>query len=151
MPVIQIHCSSVEAYLPWKCCCYVTWIAWDILFVMSSVTGNLCNKYPKWLVKQNNSYSDYFNAISGLHQTAEPQEALWHYRAPETQSIEHYSWVGQPQSIVDRAFTWSHTVSSEFQSHHCMLGGMWKRVDRLPCWRPRSQQVSHQRWILGNV
>ena len=66
MPIIQIHCSSVEAYLYWKCCCYVTWIAWDILFVMSSVTGNLCNKCPKWLVKQNSSYSDYFNAISGF-------------------------------------------------------------------------------------
>ena len=33
---------------------------------MSSVTGNLCNKCPKWLVEQNSSYSDYFNAISGL-------------------------------------------------------------------------------------
>ena len=39
---------------------------WDILFVMSSVTGNLCNKCPKWLVEQNSSYSDYFNAISGF-------------------------------------------------------------------------------------
>ena len=27
---------------------------------MSSVTGNLCNKYPKWLVKPNSSYSDYY-------------------------------------------------------------------------------------------
>ena len=34
--------------------------------VMSSVTGNLCNKCPKWLVEQNSSYSDYFNAISGF-------------------------------------------------------------------------------------
>ena len=34
--------------------------------VMSSVTGNLCNKCPKWLVKQNSSYSDYFNVISGF-------------------------------------------------------------------------------------
>ena len=33
---------------------------------MSSVTGNLCNKCPKQLVKQNCSYSDYFNAISGF-------------------------------------------------------------------------------------
>ena len=39
---------------------------WDILLVMSSVIGNLCNKCPKWLVKQNSSYSDYFNAISGF-------------------------------------------------------------------------------------
>ena len=40
--------------------------------MMSSVTGNLCNKCPKQLVKQNSSYSDYFNAISGLYRTAEP-------------------------------------------------------------------------------
>ena len=68
MQLCGYHCitSSVEAYLLWKCCCYVTWIAWDILFVMSSVTGNLCNKCPKQLVKQNSSYSDDFNAISGF-------------------------------------------------------------------------------------
>ena len=46
------------------------------LLVIISVTGNLCNKCPKWLVEQNSSYSDYFNAISGLYRTAEPQEAL---------------------------------------------------------------------------
>ena len=34
--------------------------------VMLTVTGNLCNKCPKWLVEQNSSYSDYFNAISGF-------------------------------------------------------------------------------------
>ena len=34
--------------------------------MMSSVTGNLCNKCPKQLVKQNSSYSDYFNVISGF-------------------------------------------------------------------------------------
>ena len=58
---------------------YCPWIAWDILLVILSVTGNLCNKCPKCLVKQNSSYSDYFNAISGLYQTAEPQEAPWHF------------------------------------------------------------------------
>ena len=47
------------------------------LLVMSSVTGNLCNKCPKWLVKWNSSYIDYFNAISGHYRTADPQEALW--------------------------------------------------------------------------
>ena len=39
------------------------------LHVMSNVTEisrNLCNKCPKWLVKQNSSQSDYFNAISGF-------------------------------------------------------------------------------------
>ena len=44
--------------------------------VMSNVTensGNLCNKCHKWLVKQNSSYSDYFNAISGF---------AWNSRAP---------------------------------------------------------------------
>ena len=34
--------------------------------MMSSVTGNLCKKCPKGLVKQNSSYSDYFNVISGF-------------------------------------------------------------------------------------
>ena len=81
----SMHCSSVEAYLPWKCCYFNVdtyshkpWIAWDILLVILSVTGNLCNKCPKRLVEQNSSYSDYFNVISGLYRTADPQEALWH-------------------------------------------------------------------------
>ena len=47
-------------------CSHLLWIAWDSLFVMSSVTGNLCNKCPKQLVEQNSSYSDYFNVISGF-------------------------------------------------------------------------------------
>ena len=51
-------------------------IAWDILLVITTVAGNLCNKCPKQLLIQNSSYSDYFNAISGLYRTAEPQEAL---------------------------------------------------------------------------
>ena len=51
-------------------------IAWDILLVITSVAGNLCNKCPKQLLEQNSSYSNYFNAISGLYRTAEPQEAL---------------------------------------------------------------------------
>ena len=33
-------------------------------------------KCPKWLLEQISSYSDYFNAISGLYRTAELQEAL---------------------------------------------------------------------------
>ena len=83
MPVVQMHCSSVEAYLLWKCCYYrcvscshEPWISWDILLVMSTVAGNLCNKCPKQLVKQKSSSSDYFNAISGLYWTAEPQDTL---------------------------------------------------------------------------
>ena len=28
--------------------------------------GKLCNKCPKWLIKENSSYSDYFNATSGF-------------------------------------------------------------------------------------
>ena len=51
-------------------------IAWDILLILTSVAGKLCSKCPKWLLKQNSSYSDYFNAISGLYRTVEPQEAL---------------------------------------------------------------------------
>ena len=53
----------LQMFLP---CYHKPWIAWEILLVMSSVTGNLCNKCPKRLVKQNSSYSDYFNAISGF-------------------------------------------------------------------------------------
>ena len=51
-------------------------IAWDILLVITTVAGNLCNKCPKWLLEKNSSYNDYFNEISGLYRTAEPQEAL---------------------------------------------------------------------------
>ena len=54
MPVIQFICfSSVEAYLPWKCCCVMLhyeflepWIAWDVFPTLIFVTGNLCNKCP---------------------------------------------------------------------------------------------------------
>ena len=55
----SMHCSSVEAYLLWKCCFnYCSYIlifvakcdaqskAWDILLVLTSVAGNLCNKCP---------------------------------------------------------------------------------------------------------
>ena len=50
-------------------CCHATSIAWNVLHVMSNVTGitgKLCNKCPKQLVEQNSSYSDYFDAISGF-------------------------------------------------------------------------------------
>ena len=33
---------------------------------VTGITGNLCNKCPEQLVKQNSSCSDYFNAISGF-------------------------------------------------------------------------------------
>ena len=66
MPVIQTHCSSVEGTSPPKVLLQMCSHILDILLVMSSVTGNLCNKCPKWLVEQNSSYSDYFNAISGF-------------------------------------------------------------------------------------
>ena len=84
----SMHCSSVEACLLWKCCsiaveCANIWqqnityempnqIAWDILLVIITVAGNLCNKCPKQLLEQNSIYSDYFNAISGLYRIAEP-------------------------------------------------------------------------------
>ena len=35
------------------------WIAWDILLVISSVAGNLCNKCPKQPVEQKSSSSDF--------------------------------------------------------------------------------------------
>ena len=84
----SMHCSSVEAYLLWKYCslilisvakCDAQPIAWDILLELTSVAGKLCNKCPKQLLKQNSSCSAYFNVISGLYQTAEPQESLWQY------------------------------------------------------------------------
>ena len=51
----SMHCSSVEAYLLWKCCSHILIFvakcdaqskAWDILLVLTSVAGNLCNKCP---------------------------------------------------------------------------------------------------------
>ena len=33
---------------------------------VTGITGNLCNKCPKQLVKQISSFSDYFNVISGF-------------------------------------------------------------------------------------
>ena len=42
-------------------------IAWSILLILTSVAGNMCNKCPKRLLEENSSYSDYFNAISGLY------------------------------------------------------------------------------------
>ena len=95
MPIVQCivvqwrHISSesaVTSVFSFSLNCYFTVlisdkydaqpIAWDILLVLTTVAGNLCNKCPKQLLEQNSSYSDYFNAISGLYRTAEPQEAL---------------------------------------------------------------------------
>ena len=95
MPVIQCivaqwrHTSSesaVTSVFSFPLNCYLTVlisdkydaqpITWDILLVITTVAGNLCNKCPKRLFEQNSSYIDYFNAISGLYRTAEPQEAL---------------------------------------------------------------------------
>ena len=101
IPVIQIYSSSVVVYLLWKCCCYwfipcshKPWIAWDILFVMSSVTGNLCNKCPKWLIEQNSSYSDSFNAISGFTSNSRAPGGpvtfwwpMWGSRLPKLQNV----------------------------------------------------------------
>ena len=51
----SMHCSSVEAYLLWKCCSHILIFvakrdaqskAWDILLVLTSVAGYLCNKCP---------------------------------------------------------------------------------------------------------
>ena len=51
----SMHCSSVEAYLLWKCSSHILiFVAkcdaqskeWDILLVLTSVAGNLCNKCP---------------------------------------------------------------------------------------------------------
>ena len=88
---ICIYVASTALLAQWRyissesavdTCSHKLWIAWDILLVITSVAGNLCNKCPKRLLEQNSSYSDYFNVISGLYQTAEPQEALWQYDLP---------------------------------------------------------------------
>ena len=76
-------------------CSHKPWIAWDILLVILSVTGNLCHKCPKQLVKQNSSYSDYFNAISGLYRTAEPQKALW-----QNLPGQRTPWTGTSQTVT---------------------------------------------------
>ena len=108
MPVIQlICCSSVEAYLPWKCCfhcllkvfhkfaycficfmkstvsllnyCYVMILTWDILLVQSIVAGKLCNKCLSGKSTKISSSIHYFIWSLALYWTAEPQEALWHF------------------------------------------------------------------------
>ena len=75
------------------------WIAWDVLSTSTFVTGNLCNKCPKQLLEQKSCSSDYFNAISGLYWTAEPQEALWQYRVK-------FFWIEVYVRISNGAFTW---------------------------------------------
>ena len=40
---------------------------------VTRITGNLCNKCPKWLVEQISSYSDYFNVISGFTSNSRAQ------------------------------------------------------------------------------
>ena len=57
---------------------------------------------------------------------------------------------------VEYLAAWCHPVSSgmtgpSFKPHQCLLVGTWKGMAWLPCWPPRDQQVSHQRWTLGNV
>ena len=58
--------------------------------MMSNVTGisgNLCNKCPKWLMEQNSSYSDYFNAISGFTSNSRAPEG------PVTPTLRHATLV----------------------------------------------------------
>ena len=40
-------------------------------------------------------------------------------------------------------------IDPRFESHQCLLASMWIRIAQLPCWLPRDQQVSCQRWIWG--
>ena len=95
MPVVQCivaqwrHISSesaVKSVFSFPSNCYLTVlisdkydaqpIAWDILLVLTTVAGNLCNKCLKRLLEQNSSYSDYFNAIAGLYRTADDKHCL---------------------------------------------------------------------------
>ena len=65
---------------------------------MSFVTGNLCNKCPKWLVEQNCSYSDYFNAISGFTSNSRAPGSpvtfwhpMWGQRLPKLLKLSYCS------------------------------------------------------------
>ena len=40
---------------------------------------------------------------------------------------------------------------SGFEPHQYLITGMWKRLAQQPCCLRRGQQVSHKRWISGNV
>ena len=67
--VCHKHFSYYDNLLLQMLCPQKPLIAWDVLHVMSNVTGitgKLCNKCPKRQVVQNCSSSDSFNAISGF-------------------------------------------------------------------------------------
>ena len=76
--------------------------------VMSSVTGNLCNKCPKWLVKQNSSYSDYFNAISGFTSNSRAPGG------PVTLRVELHFWWDFLH------FIWNFTANHMLLPYFCM-------------------------------
>ena len=39
--------------------------------------------------------------------------------------------------------------STGIPPHQCLFASTWMRMAQLPCWQPRGQQVSCQRWIWG--
>ena len=65
----------------------------------TGITGNLCNKGPKWLVEQNNSYSDYFNAISGFTSNSRAPggpvtfwHPIWDQRLPKLLKLQNVTF-----------------------------------------------------------
>ena len=100
MPLVQfIHCSSVEASLPWKCCLIAVWLLFNyavtcyhMQMIASSIMG--CFNFV-WHLNDRNCEICAINALSSqsteiavlviisikplvLHWTPEPQETLWH-------------------------------------------------------------------------
>ena len=65
---------------------------------VTGISGNLCNKYPKWLIEQNSSYSDYFNAISGFTSNSRAPggpvtfwHPIWDQRLPKLLKLSYCS------------------------------------------------------------
>ena len=65
----------------------------------------------------------------------------------------HFKNLPSRHNSVGRASAWSHIVrqwharQTPVSSHQCLFASTWIRMVWLPCWPPRGQQVSHQRWI----
>ena len=63
-------------------------------------------------------------------------------RVSIAQSVEHLPGLRLGDSGT-------HITDPGLKSHECLFTIKWMRIAQLPCWLPRSQQVSHQKWIWG--
>ena len=56
-------------------------------------------------------------------------------------------------SLVDRLsyhMLWaSGVLDPRLKPHQCMYASKWIEMAQPPCWPPRGQQVSHQKWLQG--